>query len=183
MPKRRRRRVPLRRIRRTSLTLTVALTGLAVLILGPAAIAVAVHLSVRGEEVPAGQRYLGDEVRSGPAVFVVHELRCGEDEENTLNGRRCEVTVSARNHGDEDLTVPSQALVLQGPGSVRYFPAGGEAEPFGTLAPGDSATARVVFDVPPQVEITYVGVRADVYADSVPVALAGAPLPLRSPGG
>jgi len=182
MPKMRRWRPPFRRLRRTTLTLTVALTGLVVLILGPAAIAVAVHLSVREAEVPAGQRYLGDEVRSGSAVFVVHELRCGEDRENTVNGRACEVTVSVRNLGDEELTVPAQALVLYGPGSVRYLPVGGEAEPFGTLEPGDSATARVRFDVPPQVELTHVGVRADVYADSVPVAVAGAPLPLRSPG-
>lgn len=182
MPKMRRRRLPLRRLRRTTLTLTVALTGLAILLLGPAAIAVAVHLSTRGEEVPAGQRYLGDEVRAGAAVFVVHELRCGEDSENTVNGRACQVTVSVRNVGDEALTVPAQALLLHGPGSVRFLPVGGEAEPFGTLEPGGSATAQIAFDVPPQVEITHVGVRADAYANSVPVAVAGEPLPLRSPG-
>ncbi|HLV59173.1 MAG TPA: DUF4352 domain-containing protein [Natronosporangium sp.] len=182
MPKTRRWRPPLRRLRRTTLTLTVALTGLAILLLGPAAIAVAVHLSVRHEDVPAGQRYLGDPVQAGPAVFVVHELRCGEDRENSLNGRVCEVAVSVHNLGDEALTVPAQALVLYGPGSVRFLPAGGEAEPFGTLEPGDSATARIGFDVPPQAEITHVGVRPDVYADSVPVAVTGAPLPLRSPG-
>ena len=182
MPKTRRWRLPLRHLRRTTLTVTVALTGLAILILAPAAIAVAVHLSVRGEDVPAGQRYLGDEVRVGSALFVVHELRCGEDRENTVNGRVCEVTVSVRNLGDEALTVPAQALVLYGPGSVRFLPVGGEAEPFGTLEPGASATARIGFDVPSQVEITHVGVRPDVYADGVPVAVPGAPLPLRSPG-
>lgn len=169
-----------RRLRRTTVTWLVALVGLGVLMLGPALVAAGWYVYARAQADRPDPYHLGQEVPAGPAVFVVHEIRCGADEESTENGRRCEVVVGVRNGGTEELTIPGGALVLHGLDGVRYLQYDSDLEPFGTLQPGDEATALLEFDVPPHAPITHVGVRADPYAADVAVAI-GRPLPLRSP--
>lgn len=166
-------------LRRTTVTWLVALVGLGVLVLGPALVAAGWYVTARAQADRPDPFHLGQEVRAGEAAFVVHEVRCGPDREGTENGRRCEVLVSARNVAAEPLTIPGGVLVLHGPEGVRYLQYDSNPEPFGTLGPGDGATARFAFDVPPQAPLTHVGVRADPYAPDVAVAI-GRPLPLRS---
>lgn len=170
-----------RRLRRTTMTWLVALVGLGILVLGPALVAGGWYVFAREQADRPEPYHLGQEVRSDTAVFVVHEVRCGKAEEDTRNGRRCEVTVTARNEGEEDLTIPGDALMLHGPEGVRYLQYDPESEPFGTLSPGQQRAALIQFDIPPQVPVTHVGVRADRYGRDTAVAIDGEPLPLRSP--
>jgi hypothetical protein len=146
----------------------IALLGLAFLAVGPTAVAVGWHgyLEIRAAEELAAQPVAGTEVRDGPVSFVVHEISCKTDEAWSVNGRVCEVRVTARNHGQEAVTIPSAAQGLLGPEGLRHLPVS-DPEPFGTLRQGDEETAVIEFDVPPHALITHVAVHADAYSEGV----------------
>lgn len=169
------------RFGRATAAALVGLTGLAVIVLGPTAIAVGWHAQhqIRTAQEQA-RNPLGSEVREGPATFVVEEVRCGADDD-TVHGQRCLAQITARNDGDDGLTIPGVAQVLHGPEGVRYLPVDEEPEPFGTLEPGESATAEFRYDLPPHGRVTRVGVHVDVYSRGEAVTLGGPPLPLHPP--
>lgn len=161
---------------RVSATLLVALAGLAVIILGPTGLAVGWHEHTQEQAAAEQAKHpLGSEVRDGPASFVVHEVRCGADDE-TRHGQRCVATVAVRNDGEETLRLPG--VQLHSPDGVRHVPAAADPAPFGTLEPGDSTTSAIEFDLPPHAEVTHVGVRADPYSSGVAVFIGDRPLPL-----
>jgi hypothetical protein len=179
------RRSPRRAARfgRASAASAVGLLGLAVIVLGPAAVAIGwhTHHQIRLAHETA-RNPLGTTVTDGPATFFVEEVRCGADD-GTVHGQRCLVEITASNDGDDPLAIPGMAQVLIGPEGVRYLPDGAAAEPFGTLPPGGSATAIIAYDLPPHARITHVGVHADPYSDGKRVWLAGTPQPLHPPAG
>jgi hypothetical protein len=156
----------------------VGLVGLAVIVLGPTALALSWHTH---NEIQAAQEAsrnpVGSEVREGSATFVVEEVRCGADDD-TVHGQRCEVEIHVRNDGDEELTVPGIAQVLVGPEGVRYLPVTGDEEPFGILEPGEWGEALLEYDIPPHARVTHVGVHEDMYSEGETVSLGGPPLPL-----
>jgi hypothetical protein len=164
--------------RRRTATLLAGLTGLVVLTLGPGAIALGWHAYAQHQAAASASRHLlGGETPDGPAVFVVREIRCGEAD-GSVHGQRCVVTVVARNNGDRALTIPGIAQMLHGPDGVRHLPVPGDPAPFGTLAPGESATAAIEYDLPVHAEITHVGVRADAYSRGQAIHVSGRLLPL-----
>jgi hypothetical protein len=167
-----------RAFRRTTAATAVAAAGLAALTLGPAALAVAWHETTRARSAPAALSGIGAETSDGPATFVVHEVRCGSDPEGSTHGRRCEVLITVRNDGDEDLVVPGGMQMLHGPEGVRHLPVPDQGEPFGTLSPGGSTTATVEFDLPQHAPVTHVGVRAQPYSDGQEIPIGERPLPL-----
>jgi hypothetical protein len=169
------------RFGRASAAGLVALTGLAMITLGPAAIAIGWHTQNQIRIAQETTRNpIGTEVREGPATFVVHEVRCGADDD-TVHGQRCTAEVTVRNDGAEELTVPGIAQVLQGPDGVRYLPVLADPEPFGTLEPGEDATATFRYDLPPHGRVTHVRVHSDVYSRGEAVTIGGPPLPLVPP--
>jgi len=110
----------------------------------------------------------------------VHTLRCGTaPPEQAVNGRICELTLAVRNDGPDPVTVPAGIQRLAGPKGTRHLPVPDtDPAPFGTLAPGQAATARLRYDLPPQAEITHVEVQARPQTDGAAVNLPGEPLPL-----
>lgn len=154
--------------RRGGLLALVAVTGLALLTLGPAGIALLVRDYATGEPT-AGHR-IGEPVQDGPVTFLVHQVRCGPHEES-VNGRLCEVTLGARNDGKREVTVPSTAQSLLVSPGARHLPTRAGTDQFGTLAPGEAATAVIRFDLPADAEITQLRLRADTYSRGVPVAV------------
>ena len=162
------------RFTRASAASLMALAGLVLMVVGPTATALGWHEYVRIRTATTDTSHpLGAEVRDGPVTFVVHEVRCRTtDEGGSLNGKRCEVTVTARNDGEEPVTIPGSAQMLHSPEGVRHLPTSGP-RPFGTLAPGQDARAMIKFDVPARVEVTHVGVHADPYSEGAEVRLAG----------
>ncbi len=169
------------RFGRASAAGLVALTGLAAITLGPAAIAIGWHAQhqIRIAE-EATRNPIGTEVREGTATFVVHEVRCGANDD-TVHGQRCTTEITVRNDGEEELTIPGTAQVLHGPDGVRYLPVLDDPEPFGTLEPGEDATATFEYDLPPHGRVTHVGVHFDVYSRGEAVTIGGPPLPLTPP--
>ena len=157
----------------------VALAGLAVLVLGP--IGLAVGLRDRTEAGPPRTgNLLGTEVRDGPVRFVVHAIHCGLTPD-AFNGQLCEVTIEARNEGAAAVTVPGPAQLLYGSDGVRFLPAiDTERAPFGSLAPGEAATAAIRFDLPYTAVATVVEVHAGPYTPGRLVAIGGPPMPLLS---
>jgi hypothetical protein len=158
----------------------VALAGLALVALGPAALVVAwrdhaAHL----ERAQAQETYrVGDPVSDGPVTFVVHEVRCGAaPEEETTHGQLCEVTLGARNDGEEAVRIPGGAQILRGSLGARHQPTRAGATLLGTLEPRQAATAVLQYDLPLHSTVTHVEVRADTYSRGIPVAV-GAPYPL-----
>jgi hypothetical protein len=161
-------------------TLT-ALAGYGLLALGPAGVAAGIqeYRQWRAATAAADQPLLGVEIRDGPIAFIVHSVHCGTAAE-TVNGMLCEVTVAARNDGDQALTVPGSEVVLHGAEGVRHRPVAAEPEPFGAIPPGAAATALIGFDLPPTSEPTHVEVHAGPYTAGQRIALGGPPLPLLS---
>lgn len=158
----------------------VAIGGLALVTLGPTGLALGWHERVQRSSEQTVRYLPGMELRDGAATFVVHEVRCGHDDEQAVHGRRCHATIGVRNDGAEPLTVPTSAQQLYSPEGVRHLPVSGQAKAFGTLDEGQSTTAVIEFDVPRDVEITHVGVHADPYSHGYAVSLPGPPLPLGS---
>lgn len=173
-----------RRYWRNGAATLVALAGFGLVALGPAGIAAGLrdHTQRQAEAAAAAQPYLGMEVRDGPVSFVVHRIQCGMAEagDETTNGQRCEVTVGARNDGTEEVTVPGTEQLLRATAGARHRPTDGEPEPFGTIAPGEAATATIAFDLPPRSVATHVEVHASPYTRGQAVAIGGPPLPLLS---
>jgi hypothetical protein len=156
----------------------VALLGLAVIVLGPTALALGWHTHNESQaELEAERNPVGSQVREGSATFVVEEVRCGAHDD-TVHGQRCEVEIHVRNDGGEELTVPGIAQVLVGPEGVRYLPVTGDEEPFGTLQSGEWGEALLEYDLPPHARVTHVSVHQDIYSEGDTVALGGPPLPL-----
>lgn len=148
----------------------VALTGLALLTLGPSVVAFGWHeFSQARAAAHDTSQPVGTPVHDGPIGFVVHGLHC-EASEETAHGRWCEVRVSARNHGQEEITIAGGAQHLHSGEGTRHLPVSGE-RPFGTLEPGEDATAVLEFDVPPHAGITHVVVHASPYSGGVMVDL------------
>lgn len=164
----------------TGVAALTALTGLSLLALGPAGLALGVReqLQRRTEAAALAEHTLGTEVRDGPVSFVVHTVHCGPAESDTTNGQLCEVTIGARNDGTEPLAVPGPAQLLFGTAGARLRPVLQDPEPFGRIGPGQAATATIPFDVPSTSVITHVEVHATPYTRGQPVALGGPPLPL-----
>ncbi len=164
-------------VRRSVLVAGVAAVGVVALVVGPALAVVAGYELFRRPPEPDPSQAVGTEVRDGPAVFVVHEIRCGPDEKRTAHGRRCEVLVSVRNEGAEKLPVPLNLQMLHGPEGVRHLPAKVHA-PRWTLAPGEQTTAVLDYDLPLHAPVTHVGVRATPHSAGQEVAIGERPLPL-----
>jgi hypothetical protein len=160
----------------------VALIGLGLVTAGPAGVAAGLRDYAQRQVAAAAarQHLLGTEVRDGPVTFVVHQIQCGAAEDETANGQLCEVTIGARNDGDEEVTVPGSQQLLYGTKGARHRSATGESEPFGTIAPGEAATATIAFDLPPGWVATHVEVHATPYTRGQAVAIDGPPLPLPS---
>jgi hypothetical protein len=157
-----------------------ALAGLGLVAFGPAGVVMGVRDVTQRQAAAAASRYqVGTEVRDGPVAFVVHEVQCGAAPELATQGQLCLVTVAARNDGDERLKVPRSAQVLHGADRARHWPTGGDPTPFGSLKPGETATAVLVFDLPPASVPTHVEVHADAYSAGQVVAV-DRPLPLLS---
>ena len=158
--------------------------GFGLLTLGPAGIAVGVLGYAALNDRPGGTTLplVGTEVHDGAVTFVVHTLRCGTAEpDQAMHGRLCELTVAARNDGPHEVTVPASIQRLAGPRGARHLPVpDGDPVPFGTLAPGEAATARITYDLPEHASITHVEVHADPTTDGTAVGLPGPPLPLLS---
>jgi hypothetical protein len=168
-----------RRWRTAAATLT-ALAGLALLTLTPAGLALGVHeySQRQAEAAKAAQHQLGTDVRDGPVTFVVYNIHCGPAETETANGQLCEVTVGARNDGVEKLAVPGPAQMLYGTGGARLRPMPGDPKPFGTIKPGEAATATIAFDIPARSVATHVEVHATPYTRGQVVIIDVRPLPL-----
>lgn len=161
----------------------VGLAGLALIAFGPAGIALGTRdLAQRQAQAAATAGHpLGREVRDGPVSFVVHQVNCGKLETGSRSrfGQLCEVTVEARNDGTEEVTVPGVAQRLRSSEGARHAPiARPGSNPFGTLAPGQAATATVRFDLPAQATATHVEVHASPYTRGQPVVIGGAVVPL-----
>src|SRR5690606_14835374 len=90
------------RRRRAGLLALVAVGGLALLVLGPAGVALLVRDYATGESTTTHR--IGEPVRDGPITFVVHQVRCGPHEDS-VHGRLCEVTLGARNDGEDRKSV------------------------------------------------------------------------------
>lgn len=154
----------------------VALAALAMVTLGPT-VAVLVWHNNTSQAQAAPTYRVGDSVRDGPVTFVVHQVRCGAAEEDSLHGRLCEVTVGAHNEGTEKAPAPSLAQTLHVSEGARHQPVRPGTGRLGPLEPGQSATAVIRFDLPLAATITHLEVRATTYARGVPVAV-GTPYPL-----
>jgi hypothetical protein len=158
-----------------------ALAGLMLLTLAPAGLALGAHDFLQRQErsAAAGAHQPGSAVRDGPASFVVHTVHCGAaDGSGARNGQLCVATVEARNDGDSELTIPGTAQRLHGSRGARHVPVADQPKPFGTLRPGEAATATIRFDLPPHSTVTFVEVHATAYTRGQAVAIAGGPLPL-----
>lgn len=157
-----------------------ALAGLALLAFGPAGIARGVHDYTQRRAAAAleSAHLTGTEVRDGPVSFVVHMIHCGEGGKGSVYGQRCEITVGARNDGPATVTIPGPAQRLHGSEGARHNPVGNDPAPFGTLRPGQAATATIEFDVPLHSTVTHVEVHAGDYSRGQAVLLLGPPLPL-----
>ncbi|HEY8475038.1 MAG TPA: DUF4352 domain-containing protein [Natronosporangium sp.] len=155
------------------------LAGLGVLTMTPAGLALGFreYLHRQTEAALAAQHQVGTEVRDGPVVFTVHNIFCGPEPE-TENGQLCQVTIAARNEGTEEITVPGNAQLLYGSKGARLRPVPGDEEPFGKLAPGQTATATIPYDIPAASKVTHVEVHATAYTRGQPVYIDGRPLPL-----
>lgn len=162
---------------RGGLTASVALTGLALLALAPAGVALGVHDAAQPDPRAAGgTHHLGTEVRDGAVTFVAHKIHCGAAPEQSTNGKLCEITVGARNDGAAPVTVPGLVQFLHSADGARHLPAGDRA-PFGVLEPGGAATATLRFDLPPRATATGIELHASAYSPGVTVAV-GTPYPL-----
>ncbi|MPZ28320.1 MAG: DUF4352 domain-containing protein [Micromonosporaceae bacterium] len=169
-----------RRYWRDGAATLVALAALALIAFGPAGVALGVHdyQQKRTAGTAAAAHLPGEEVRDGPVSFVVHVVHCGKSRNGSVYGQRCEITVAARNDGSDEVTIPGPAQRLHGSEGARHNPVAVEPEPFGTLRPGEAATATIAFDVPPHSRVTHVEVHADGYSRGQAVRLLGPPLPL-----
>lgn len=165
---------------RGTAAVTAAFVGLSMLTLAPAGAAVGVNglAQQQARQSTAELPQIGAEVRDGPVTFVVHLLRCGADPDGTRHGQLCAVTIGARNDGLEDVTVPGTRVALVGSKGAHHLPAGDDPEPFGTLAPGEAATAKLRYDLPLGWRAHQVLVHADPYSPGQAVAIGGPPLPL-----
>jgi hypothetical protein len=157
----------------------VGLIGLGLVTVGPAGVAAGVR-DYAQRPAAAGQHLLGTEVRDGPVTFVVHQIQCGAAEDETTNGKLCEVTIGARNDGDEEVTVPGTEQLLHGTKGARHRSVTVELEAFGTIGPGEAATATIAFDLPPSSVATHVEVHATPYTPGQLIAIDSPPLPLLS---
>lgn len=173
-----------RRYLRAGAAALTALAGFGLLTAGPAGLALGVRDYARrhAEAALAAQHQLGTEVRDGPVAFIVHNIFCGPAPEETVNGQLCEVTVGARNGGTTQITVPGGAQLLHGTGGARLHPIPGDETPFGTMAPGQAATATIAFDIPAGSVVSHVEVHATPYSRGQPVVVDGRPLPLLAAG-
>jgi hypothetical protein len=169
-----------RRHGRATAAALAALAGLALLTLGPAGVALGLrdHAQRQAEAARAAQHQLGTEVRDGPVTFIVHNIHCGPAEAETVNGQLCEITVGARNDGAEKIPVPVGVQVLYGTGGARLRPVPEESTPFGTLEPGEAATATIAFDIPARSVVSHVEVHATPYTRGQVVIIDSRPLPL-----
>ncbi|QSB14516.1 hypothetical protein JQS43_24050 [Natronosporangium hydrolyticum] len=157
---------------------SVALGGLALLAFAPAGLALGVERFAERNADAAIGHPLGAEVTDGHITFIVHEIRCGPDEQGeTTHGRLCEVTIGARNDGTATATIPGDRQHLAGPDGLRHLPVPGEPAPFGTLPPGTAATAVLSYDLPEHADITHVRLHGDVYTEGESVGLDAPPLP------
>lgn len=158
---------------------TAAVAGLSVLTLGPVVVAWGVWSYLRPaspNEVAAPQP-IGVEVRDGQVAFVVHLVRCGPSA-RAVHGQRCEVVVGARNDGNHPVRVPAGAQLLLTDTGARHLPVPEEERlPFGTLVPGEAATAILTFDLPTESRPLAVQVHTDPYTEGQAVRI-GTPLPL-----
>lgn len=168
-----------RRILRPTVAVVAALAGLTLVTMGPAAIVLLWHKHDERQEaaVAATAHYLGSPVRDGSVTFVVHEVRCGSDRDDTSR-RRCEVTVGARNDGSDTVNVPASAQWLRVAEGARHQPVNRDDQLLGELAPGRSATAVLVYQLPRHATVTHVELRAGPYSPGTPVDVAGQSLPL-----
>lgn len=157
----------------------VALAGLSLLAFGPAGFALGFHqYTVHTERAHLEKQPVGDEVRDGEVVFVVHEVRCGPaGPAESVHGRLCDVTLSARNDGVHPVHVPADRQLLAGPDGLRHLPTIADPAPLGTLSPGAAATSVLTYDLPEQATITHVMVHGGPYTSGEPVGLSGPPLP------
>ncbi|HLU32969.1 MAG TPA: DUF4352 domain-containing protein [Natronosporangium sp.] len=153
---------------RGGLLALIATTGLALLILGPSGIAFLVRDYATAE--PAITHHLGEPVQDGAVSFVVHQVRCGPHED-ARHGLLCEVTLGARNTGESEVAVPSNAQSLHVSPGARHLPTSTGSDSFGSLAPGEAATAVLRYDLPADAEITQLRLRAGTYSRGVPVAV------------
>lgn len=161
------------------MTIAAALAGLAAMALGPAGIVLLWREQGERQEaaVAAVAHYVGTPVRDGSVTFVVHELRCGSDRESPAK-RRCEVTLGARNEGSQKVEVPAAAQWLRVAEGARHQAVNLDERMLGELAPGKSATAVLVFELPRHATVTHLEVRADPYSPGTPVDVAEQWLPL-----
>jgi Domain of unknown function (DUF4352) len=173
-----------RRYWRAGAAALTACAGFGLLTAGPAGLAIGVrdYQQRQAEAAFAAEHQLGTEVRDGPVAFVVHNVSCGPAKSETMNGQLCEVTIGARNDGAEEITVPGGAQMLHGTGGARLRPFGGDGKPFGTLEPGQAATATIAFDIPAASVVNHVEVHATSYSRGQAVAIDGRPLPLLTAG-
>lgn len=169
-----------RRYHRAGAAALTGLAGFGLLTAGPAGLAFGVrdYTHRRAEAAIAAQPQVGTEVRDGPVAFTVHNVFCGPAQEETINGQLCEVTIGARNDGTAAITVPRGAQMLHGTGGARLRPIPADQQPFGTMAPGQAATATIAFDIPAGSVVTHVEVHATPYSRGQAVAIDGRPLPL-----
>lgn len=169
-----------RRNRRTGLTGLIALVGLSAVTLGPAAAVTLLATQVDQPEEPTQVNRIGQPVPSGPVTFIVHEVRCGPDEQRAEHGRLCEVTLGVRNEGTSDITVPSLAQSLHVVEGARHQPIEDGTGDLETLAPAEAASVILRYDLPLGTTISHLEVRPDTYAQGQPVAV-GVPYPLLTP--
>jgi hypothetical protein len=156
----------------------VALAGLAVISLGPSG-AVLLWRAYERHVITNGPDQTGEPVRDGAVSFMVHEVRCGPDD-TSVNGKVCDVTVTARNVGTGDIAVPVRAQHLRAAKGARYLPANPDSARFGDLAPQETATTVIRYDIPADAIVTHLEVRAHMYSRAVSIAI-GTPYPRAVP--
>jgi hypothetical protein len=132
----------------------VALAGLALLTLGPAAAVAAWQEHAEQRAQVRSDHHVGDPVQDGRVTFVVHEVRCGAAEEST-HGQRCEVLLGARNDGADDVTVPARAQTLHVLQGARHLPTTAGTGRFDSLGPQQTATEVISFDLPLDTTVTW----------------------------
>lgn len=165
---------------RTGAAALVGCAGFGLLTAGPAGLVLGVrdYTQRQADAALTAEPQLGTQVRDGPVAFVVHSVACGPAEAETVHGQLCKVTVGARNDGIEEITIPGGAQLLHGSGGARLRAIPSDGEPFGTMAPGQAATAIITFDIPTGSIVSHVEVHATAYSRGQAVVVDGPPLPL-----
>lgn len=158
----------------------VALAALALVSLGPSG--VILLWRAYGElQADAGARTgIGEPVRDGTVTFVLHEVRCGPDG-GAVNGQVCEVTIAARNDGTGNIAVPARAQMLEVSKGARHLPSNSDSAQFGELAPQETTTTVIRYDIPDDATPTHIEVRGHTYSRGTPIPI-GTPYPRPVPG-